>query len=314
MKKFICKVLGFVAIFALIVLALYMVNRWFGNFRIDSGKHILVIGNSHPECAFNDELIPEAVNFSESGDTYFYTYIKAKKLIDENPQIDKILIEFSSTQMQRYMDEWIWADMYVSYRFPKYGPFMSGEDFALLYKNNPEGVRKAVPLMSKTNANMLLRYKLNYARVMGGHLALDKNRVDSLAVDQAASAPAVEERKELSVENLEYLDKLIKYSEENRVEVFFIRSPVHERYSGKRDERFFQDARQSLYPGIEFLDFAGFPLPDSEYADLDHLNYKGAKKFSRWFSSLLEQGLFDEADKQKFIDDQAEAFSAASGD
>ena len=53
---------------------------------------------------------------------------------------------------------------------------------------------------------------------------------------------------------------------------------------------------------IEFLDFSKFPLADHEFADLEHLNYKGAKVFSIWFQHMLAQGLLTRADKQAHID------------
>ena len=41
----------------------------------------IVVGHSHPECAFNDSLIQEFKNFSSSGESYFYTYPKLKNII-----------------------------------------------------------------------------------------------------------------------------------------------------------------------------------------------------------------------------------------
>jgi hypothetical protein len=59
-----------------------------------------------------------------------------------------------------------------------------------------------------------------------------------------------------------------------------------------------------LLPGIQlliFLDFADFPILNSEFGDLEHLNYRGAAKFSIWFNKLIESGLLQEPNKQLLI-------------
>ena len=52
----------------------------------------------------------------------------------------------------------------------------------------------------------------------------------------------------------------------------------------------------------EFLDFKEYPLTNSEFADLVHLNYNGAKIFSIWFNELLEKGILTKENKQQIID------------
>ena len=305
MKRFIIKIVSAVVVFVFVLISLYLVNRYLANFRIEDDKRILIVGNSHPECAFNDKLISGVANFSESGEAYFYTYIKLKKLLEQNPQVNMVLIEFSNEHIRKGMDKWIWGDMYVSYRFPKYASFMDREDLELLLKYNPEKVKESTPVLSRLNANMLINYKLDYTEVTGGYLSLDKCDVDSLIVDVSD-----DKRRErpggdsLAIESLHYLDKLIKYSEQKGVEVLLIRSPVHEECISLQNEQLFQTVRLSKYPNIEFLDFLKYPLIDEEFADLSHLNKKGAEKFSVWFSQLLKDGLMESTDRQDFIDNR----------
>ncbi|MBQ0740337.1 hypothetical protein J9332_39270, partial [Aquimarina celericrescens] len=58
---------------------------------------------------------------------------------------------------------------------------------------------------------------------------------------------------------------------------------------------------------IEYLDFSNFPLSNSKYGDLGHLNYKGAKIFSEWFASLLLNELLEKENKQDYIDGKMKA-------
>ncbi|NDV60235.1 hypothetical protein [Bacteroides sp. 519] len=303
MKNFIVKVTFIAAIFTLFLISLFVINRYCADFGIAKNKTVLIIGNSHPECAFNDALIPGVANLSESGEAYFYTYFKLKQLLEQNPQIDKVLIEFANEHIRKGIDKWIWDDMYVSYRFPKYASFMDADAIKLLLKHNPESVMESIPFLSRMNANMLLHYQLNYATTVGGYLNLDKCKVDSLLAAQAADAnkEKVNAGDSLAVETLVYLDKIVECCKQKGVKMFFIRSPVHVEYVGYRNEAKFQKLRTTRYPDIEFLDFSKFPLANSEFADLVHLNKQGAKKFSLWFAQMVENGLLNKPDKQHII-------------
>ena len=53
------------------------------------------------------------------------------------------------------------------------------------------------------------------------------------------------------------------------------------------DKIIFQKIRKGWFNDIPFLDFNNFPLADNEFADMGHLNYKGAKKFSLWFRRMV---------------------------
>ena len=55
---------------------------------------------------------------------------------------------------------------------------------------------------------------------------------------------------------------------------------------------------------LDYLDFSKFKLENKDFGDLDHLNYKGAKIFSVWFSSILEKGLIEAKEKETFIENE----------
>ena len=49
----------------------------------------------------------------------------------------------------------------------------------------------------------------------------------------------------------------------------------------------FQETLKKELNGIEFIDFSKFELSNDEFRDFDHLNYKGAIKFSKHFNNFL---------------------------
>src|SRR5688572_3458168 len=98
-------------------------------FRLPADAKYLVVGHSHPECAFNDSLVPGLVNLANSGEAYIYTSIKAQKMLAENPHIKTLFIEYSNNQVNARMDEWTWGDEFMPSKVSKYGAIMSGEEY-----------------------------------------------------------------------------------------------------------------------------------------------------------------------------------------
>ena len=264
---------------------------------------MILVGHSHSECAFNDSLIDGLANFACSGESYFYTYYKTRKLIEQNPQVNTIFIEFTNNQIDRYIDDWIWDNDHMPNRFSKYALFMDKEGYKLLYQKNPSCFKKS--LIPTLRNNFIILYKgLKYTDDLGGYRYLDRDKTDSLVAaisDKKISKNIPHER---SIQNIEYLSKLVKYCENNNVKVFLFRSPLHEKYGGFHNEQVFQNLLSNEFSNLEFLDFAKFSLPNSEFGDLQHLNFKGAKKFSVWFDSLLRNGLLKSTNKQAIIDNE----------
>ena len=150
------------------------------DFKLNKNIKYIVIGHSHPECAFNDSLIDNFKNLAESGESYFYSYIKTKKIIEQNPSLEVIFIEFTNNQINASMDKWIWNDNYLNYRYPRYAPFMNTSDKALLVMNNFDGFLAHSPLSTKQNLGRILSRNFNYSNNIGGYMHLNRDKTDSL--------------------------------------------------------------------------------------------------------------------------------------
>ena len=70
------------------------------------------------------------------------------------------------------------------------------------------------------------------------------------------------------------------------------------------NEKIYRRYILDTFSKTEFLDFKDFPLKNSDFYDLDHLNVDGSIKFSIFFNSLIKNGLLDKTEKQKFINEQ----------
>lgn len=301
MRKFTFKLSIFSTILFLILFGFFSLNRNFANFKIKDNKPILIVGHSHSECAFNDSLINNVANLSQSGESYFYTYFKTKKLIKQNSHINTVFIEFSNNQIALFMNDWIWGDKYMSYRFPKYGVFMDLNSYNLLLNNNPKCFQNSSKNLIKNSILSTLRGFRPQDNI-GGYHYLVRNKTDSLLANIPIDSVSEYRSQEISEKNIEYLRKTVDFLKSENKKVFLIRSPLHIKYEGFMNEQKFQEILQSKFSDIEFLDFSHFPLLNSEFGDLEHLNHKGATKFSIWFNNLLNNGLFKKENKQNFID------------
>lgn len=305
MQKFLTKLLFFIfltciSIFTVINLVDFITKKR-ASFKIDKNVKYIVVGHSHPECAFNDSLISNFKNLGSSGESYFYTYFKLQQIIKQNSNIETVFVEFTNNQIPINMNARIWDNTHLANNFPTYSPFMSLRDKYTLMKNNFWGFKNALSLSFKKGINRLTSNDYNFSNQIGGYLYLEIDQTDSLIHN---ILPDTSKNRSISISktNLKYLLKIVNLCKENKKKIILIRSPQHKMYSGYSYENTYKDILNSLFSNVEYLDFSKFPLANTEYGDLDHLNHKGATKFSIWFNHLLHNKLLEQTEKQKFID------------
>lgn len=297
----------FFGLLVLIVTITSVVERKRSNFKLPETPSYLIVGHSHPECAFNDSLIPNLKNISYSGESYFYTYFKTKEVIKHNPSIEVIFIELTNNQISTDMNDWIWGDEFMTNNYQKYSSFMTYADNFLLLKNNPSSFMNALIVSTTTKANRLFGNKFDRSNELDGYRYLQRDKTDSLIKSNPyLTERAISEKRSrlgdsISEINLIYLDKLVDFCQQQGKKVFLIRSPQHDKYDLYATELTYKHILNTRYKNVEYLDFSNFPLSNAEFGDLEHLNYKGAKRFSEWFAELLNKGLLKQPKKQDFI-------------
>lgn len=298
MKRFIFHTIVFSFIFTGVIIGTNSILSKYvsRNATFSIPHHItnVLLGHSHTECAFNDSLIQNTINLAQSGESYLYTYIKCKNIIDENPHITNVFIEYTNNQITTASHEFIWSNQYLEYRYPLYSPFMSMQDVTLLAQGNPKGFIRSYIIGLKTFAKQIVANDFEYIPKMGGFLPLERMIPEN---DRGLTVPIFKVFEitqkyiipEFSDINLQYLRKTIDVCKKNNVQVFLIRSPLHSHYSNYTHEPAFNMTLQLQFADVPFLDFAAFPLQNKHFADLQHLNKNGANIFSVWFNEYLLQ-------------------------
>lgn len=279
--------------FAIVILCLVMFKQFsnsaiiFKSNNLNQGDIKYILGNSHPECAINDSLLPKNYkNVALSAEPLFYTVVKARNLIEENHKIDSIFIEFTNNSIGTV--QWVLGDdrLYANYR--KYFSTMTLSEHNFLLLNNPKKTLKTI--FSLTPKTIWLSNKL----IDGQYLYLVRNQ---LFKSSKKDKPTVDNKN----------NEIRKYNKENQLVGFknllnlvctnpkivfvFTRMPLHRNYSGFDNEIEYQHYVKEIlkYSNCRYYDFSKISLPDSCFGDLEHLNYLGAARFTPLFYNTIKR-------------------------
>lgn len=299
MKKFALKLVTYMGILTLAVICLYLINGIFlrttNGLTLKDSPGTLIIGHSHAECAFNDSIITHSKNLSLSAECYFYSYLKLKPVLEKN-HISTIFLELSNWQISASMDSTIWKDYYLSRSCKNYQALMGPDEVKLLLKKNPKKLLSVQPVVLKRQLQALTSSRSEFYDVMewGGYLGISKSVTDSILTSyKRPGAIKKHISSTLSTINLGYLDKILALCREKNVKVFLVRAPMHDESAELVNEEEFQSLVNSRYKNYPFIDLRRFPISNDEFADLEHLNLKGSKKFSEYFQNAILTHQFD---------------------
>lgn len=291
MKKFLIRgILFLICTTSLAATLFYGSNtilRKNGNFYLGENVSKLVIGHSHSQCAINDSLIPGFKNVSNAGESYFYNYIKLKKILEQNPQVKTVFIEFSNNHIDTLMNQWIWGKTYMA-RYSYLLPYIPQQDENLIKQKNTAGYLKTLAPRFKNNLVHILKNDYNLTDEIGGYRKLTRNKVDSILKNlNTKSGETFQPPYPVSIQSIAYLKKMIEICEEYRITAILIRSPQHSQLKMRFNESHFQRIRTTHFKHLEFFDFSDFPLANKYFSDLEHLNYEGATIFTISFRDSL---------------------------
>ncbi|KAA0989880.1 hypothetical protein [Dyadobacter aurulentus] len=308
MKNFLYNITIFFAVlaglFMIFILGSYVTSSSIidkTNYKVNSNIDKIVIGHSHPECAYNDTIITNCKNMASSGTSYFYNYYTLKPLINNNSNIKSIFIEFTNNQVDSIMTDWIWGDKYLPFKYQLYGSFIDSAGLSLLLDKNPVGLVSGIKKNLRQNITIIATSNYSYVANRGSYRYLIKNDVNKEIKKLSTNTNTATTGMHTSEYNLNYLKKIIEFCESKKVKVYLVRSPIHKRHPMVSNEKLFQKVLKTRFDHVDFLDFKDFPVANSEFGDLGHLNFRGARRFSTWFNGLINKGLLTQSDKQQFI-------------
>lgn len=272
MKSFITKSIFFGILILISALIIILTATHFSssvNWKLPPEKHILFMGASHVECAFNDSLTHSAINLAKSSERYMFTYIKLQHLLEYNHQIDTLFLECASTDLFEHADDKYFMDNEMISFFATFYPLFDYEQWSI-YKH-------------KFKTAFLLLYRrtcLDFIKGVDYKYFCDMylSRTQSINLDSVYYKPI--NGTYGNEINYKYLRKIINLCNDNNVKLYFLYCPVYkpEYYY---DQDYYYNAYKTYFSDVELLDYSHYPMEDDERYDAHHLNDKGALKFTK---------------------------------
>jgi len=289
MKVFIQKVLVFSLLIILMSSAVIFLNNSLvrsTKFSFAKSKEILVLGDSNIKYAINDSIFNNAVNFSGEADSYFYSYLKLHKVLEDKAHnLKTVFISFSPHNI--IDNGWLFNKEDIVTRFPKYYPLMEINDSFFLFKDNFDVLLSSIGRVYRELPNVFQSkihgsIKSNY----GGFKFVDSNNLDlvldKLSKDEPIPHFNLPDNFRVSSQETLYLKKIITTCRKNNLKIILVNTPkrkellIHKRYFVTDFNQYYKDKLKN----IKYLDFSNVIMPDEYYDDLVHLNYRGATYFS----------------------------------
>lgn len=294
MKKFLYKI----GIFLIPIVIIIITLRYYIHVEKSSAQHhklpknieTLILGHSQPETAINDSLLLNCKNFSQGGESYLFTYAKLRYLVEINSQLKKVYLSFTNNQISPLMEDWTFGDRYIQSKYTTYFYALSSSEQYLLWRTSFKSLVQAEYTLMKSNTIHLIKNKgaIKTPLYWGGYLHLKRFKTDSLLKTNYLNTLKENQKLGISKTNLQYLDKIVRYCAQKNIQLIFFRTPIHPKLFAILNEKQFQSLRQKKYASIPFIDAVHYPIPNGSFGDLEHLNYKGAEKFTNHFKTLMQ--------------------------
>ena len=289
MKKFIVRVAVFAGL-AVIVTTGVAAGVYFiqstASFKLPAGKRVLAVGDSHVECAVDDGIFSSAVNVAQSANSYLYSYLVIRRFLQENAHLDTVLLSFHDAVSRAGIDKrWIFDERSMIYKIPLHFSLMDRDDLAVFSRDKVQLVKAVLSLPYRIMPGFATRRgHFSYRDLnIGSYQKLDR---DKLQEHIARGGEEGGRDTTISLYQKEYLLKIVELCRSRGVELILVNTPVYKpEVYGNLDR--LTDYYNRYLPGVKYMDYSGFPLDDSCRGDIEHLNYKGARVFSRYLREHL---------------------------
>lgn len=308
MKNFLQKFLLFLIPILLILIGLESYIRFSPNSFITIANYfkknkeeieVLILGSSHNQCALNPKFFKlKTVNLSygsqdiQLDSALFFHNVKQMK------NLKKVILELDyhslDTQREKEYYRYSWYSLYYGVEIYPIN-YLSRLSF---YLSNPKLFNKII--LEKFDENYRSPIINKYGFEEGNFSdEFSEMKYDSIKIENTAKKRLEFRHKEISdtdfKNNAQRILSIIEYCKQNHIEIYFFSTPMYKTYienevvSKKiRVDTFIQNL--ILNYNINYFNFeksSKFNLKD--FSNDDHLNAKGAEKYSKIIDSIITQ-------------------------
>lgn len=289
MKFFFKRLSIFIAIIICFVAGMIFSTKYFAlaNFPFKQENiHTLILGDSHTQCSINDTLLPNSLNLSESADTYFYSYVKLKRMLKHNPQINTLILGYANFNITDNQDQWLQSENINSFKLPIYFFLFDQNDFSEFAKINPKFFVEFSGNILKRNFSHLYRIftqeKINEFGI-GGFLALKKQMEKKEKSINNKNIKSTWKQSEIDIFYLKKINDLCKIK---NVKLILIATPTQEHSVSTHNSKQVAFWKSQLKEA-SYLEFSDYKLENDNFADNSHLNAKGAANFTTAIKQMI---------------------------
>lgn len=243
------------------------------SWKIPQEKHVLFLGASHVKRGIDDSITKSGYNMANSSERYLFTYLKLKRLLKDNPQIDQLFLQCAPTDLWEHADDKYFAENEQSLYIPTFFPFFSKEELDV-YRDDPI---QFCSMIVHSLLDFEYYHPQHNKKLLGGYVRDYKafKEMNPKEVEHKMM-----EGKGGNTINRHYLHRIIDLAKSHHVSIHLIYCPVyHPEYVYDQDE--FYEAYKKEFSDIELLDYSHWPVADDERIDAHHLNNKGAQRFTK---------------------------------
>jgi hypothetical protein len=249
--------------------------------RIES--EILIVGDSHTERSLDPSLFPSAQNISQGAEPYYVTYWKLKKLLPRS-SVQTVLLGFSHHNLSAFNDKKLSDEQWAHELFNRV------YTIAAIGSLHGIEVDRSVFYGSKFR-NMCLYPKWKHDSYVGRYFNEDVSNLTNPEAPIARHYFMDGSNAGVSEAEIAFLDSIVALTARERIEIILVTSPVHDSYYERVPENFiagFEEKKRELETsGIVVLDHSRLEFPDDEFYNTDHLNERGATRFSKLISEQI---------------------------
>lgn len=257
------------------------------DWRLPSDTHILFMGASHVYHAIDDSLIPGAINFGQPSERYLYTYVKLRKILKANTQVDTVVLQCSSTDLWQDTDYKYFTKNEQSLFVKDYWPLFTSSEWNYIL-----GKGELLQPMTIIVKNLVCRELFSpsaqlshigrYAGIIEGSVSFDK-----AGIKQDLEVNHISEYGDYGTEiNYHYLREIATLCKTNNIKLILVYYPVF-RPELYYDQDYCEDIRMELFSDIEYHDYSNWYCKDEERLDAHHLNHRGAQRFTKFIKEEL---------------------------
>jgi hypothetical protein len=311
-KTRLLKTLLFIIIFLIInyfFSSLFLKERLYKSrtFKIDKQLHrvinsleVLGLGDSHPASGFDPRVFKNGFNFSFAGEKYIYNYYKLKYVIENSKDLKIVVLpvdlhSFSTWGANVFLHDFYWIK-YTNYwelgklkkrPFRFVWKYIKGRFFPYIGEfltvfGIKENKKKRMYRLPRTVNGLIIKRGTFFKK-------RDKETRIRMLIQYY-------KQKIFDDTVVVYFKKILKLCKDNDIKLVLVRYPVtkiYYRYALKKvnEKKYYNKIFKMIenYNNIIFIDLHSmfFKKDGSYFYDSDHMNYIGARKFTKRLKEIL---------------------------